>query len=218
MSTNTRGAPTVFILALLTTVVFLFQGCQQKRVSPFATPRSQVHKLFEPGRGSGSGVVIAPGVVLTAGHVASHPGLNVLVAPPQGDKGKTKAVDQDHDLGLIEYPADIVTCPCAKLADHEAELDERVIVVGFPYGIGATAGRSVVTEGRSQGVMLLPDGDVKLIVTAPVAPGNSGGGVYVFRDGEWQLVGILVASTPQGAVSIVVPLSDIKAFLAANAK
>ena len=60
---------------------------------------------------------------------------------------------------------------------------ERVIVVGFPYGIGATAGRSVVTEGRSQGVMLLPDGDVKLIVTAPVAPGNSGGGVYVYRDG-----------------------------------
>lgn len=210
---NTRRI-VVLALVLLTSLVFLFQGCQQQQVSPFAHARAEVHRLSD-GRGSGSGIVIAPGVVLTAGHVAVHPGLAIDGQPVGGlPVGNTKAVDQDHDLGLLVYPANIAGCPCAALADHEAEVDERVIVVGYPYGISSP----IVTEGRSQGVISLPDGEVRLIVTAPVAPGNSGGGVYVFRDGAWQLVGVLVASTPQGAVSIVIPLSEIKKFLAANAK
>jgi len=203
---NTRGSPVVLALALLTAVVFLLQGCSPE----YARPRSET-RLLTDGHGSGSGVVLRPGLVLTAGHVAVHPGL--VIAGKFGKAGDAAVANEGVDLGLIRYTDDSASCPCVRLADHEAEVDEAIIIVGYPYGIG-----SVITEGRSQGVMLLPDGKVMLVITATAAPGNSGGAVYAYRDGRWQLVGILTAAAERGSVSLAVPLSSINAFLAANAK
>jgi S1-C subfamily serine protease len=51
------------------------------------------------------------------------------------------------------------------------------------------------------------------VMTAAAQPGNSGGGVFVYRDGEWQLVGILVAGAQSGTLTFAVDLATIKQYL-----
>lgn len=177
--------------------------------------RAQVRKLTIEG-GVGSGVVIAPGFVLTAQHVAIHPGLMLRAKGPKGSVlglGDSAKVD----LGLLHFPARGAQCPCAKLAEFEALPDEPIYVVGYPHGITQT-----LTRGRSQGVVhhvVVPGAwgipvvlGQRLIFTATIAPGNSGGGVFVFRDGEFQLVGIVVESTGNG-IGLAIPLSVVRQFL-----
>ena len=201
------------LLAIFAAVVLI--GCASIPNQTSYSPRSEVHKLANGG-GSGSGVVIAPGYVLTAAHVAVEPGL--MIAGHGKDTGVVAAAGQGTlDLALLAYPKATASCPCAKLADNDAVVDEPVIVVGYPYGIA-----QVVTRGESQGVrnIKVPDetglsytAEHRLVITAPAAPGNSGGGVFAYRDGKWQLVGILTEAASQGNLSLAIPVSDIKKFL-----
>lgn len=184
---------------------------------PRVDPRTLVRKLSVDG-GNGSGVVLRPGVVLTARHVASHDG---LVVKDKGTQGVRLALSAgDVDLGLLYFPSAEAKCPCVKLADSEAQVDETVYVVGFPLGIA-----NVVSVGKAQGIndhVTVPGmfGEAeelgrRLVMTALAVPGNSGGGVFVKRDGEFQLVGILVEGGP--ALSLAIPLSDVRKFLAERA-
>lgn len=180
-------------------------------------PRDQVRKLQADG-GVGSGVVIRPGLVLTAGHVA---GVKELRVRARGKPGTTVAARNDSvDLGLVYFPSAEAQCPCVTLADYDAQRDEPVYVIGYPRGIA-----QVVTEGKAQSVtnvagafgmfgMHVEVGQ-RLIVTATAAPGNSGGGVFVLREGEYQLVGVVVEIA--GDLTLAMPLSKVRAFLKEHA-
>lgn len=152
-----------------------------------------------------SGVVVAPGFVLTAAHCATADALEIV----SGSKPTVVAIgDERLDYALVAYPPGQALCPCARLASREADLDEPVLIVGYPYGVA-----QIVTFGLSQGVQdneRMPYGR-RLITTAQVAGGSSGGGVFVFRDGEFQLVGVLVEGA--GHLSFAVPLADVRPFL-----
>lgn len=177
--------------------------------------RVSVRKI-ENDRGFGSGVVLSPGIVLTAQHVAIEKGLHI-------DNGKTPAeviVISDGktlDIALLRYPAAEARCPCARLADSPALLDEKVYVVGYPWGIA-----QVVTIGTAQGTqdIVIQSRDSnqnlgkRLVLVASVGPGNSGGGVFVYREGAFQLVGILVEG--HAYLAFAIPLEDIKTFISAN--
>lgn len=206
----------LFVWFIAAFVLWLVAGCSQPDF-----PRDQV-RIVMGGGGNGSGVVIRPGLILTAKHVAEVKG---LVLTKGGTKGEGVIVSEldKVDLALIRYPLAESQCPCVKLAEYEAEVDETVYVIGYPLGLA-----SVMTTGRSQGVMdvrlvdswgMPHDLGKRLVLTAGVQPGNSGGGVFVLRDGEYQLVGILVemAGRPGGPISFAVPLEDIKDFLAGRA-
>jgi S1-C subfamily serine protease len=184
-------------------------------------PRGQVRKLMTE-NGSGSGVVIRPGLVLTARHVAIAKGLLITKEGAKGE-GVILSEQEKVDLALIRYPLGESPCPCVALADSEAGIDEPVYVIGYPLGIAA-----MVTLGHSQGVIDVSVKDMwgnahslgrRLVLTAGVHPGNSGGGVFVYRNGQYQLVGILVEmlGRPGGPLSFAIPLSDIKDFLAGRA-
>jgi S1-C subfamily serine protease len=172
------------------------------------TARSYVGSLTQAENGiMCSAVRITRGLVLTADHCVSLPGLTL-------DSGTTPGFlvargDDRLDIALLAYPN--ATCPCVRLADSEARVDETVYVIGYPRGIA-----QVMSIGVSQGVHdnpAMPYGR-RLITTAPVAGGNSGGGVFVLRDGEYQLVGILVEMI--GNMSFAVPLADIRPFIGAR--
>jgi S1-C subfamily serine protease len=204
--------PVIFWVIAPAFILWLLLGCTQGDF-----PRDQVRKLTV-GDGNGSGVVVRPGLILTARHVAVYKGL-VLTKGGAPGEGVTVSEQEKVDLALIRYPLAESACPCVKLADYEAELDEPVYVIGYPLGIAA-----MVTMGHAQGVMDVTTKDdwgnvyklgKRLVLTAGVQPGNSGGGVFVYRQGEYQLVGIMVEmmGRPGAPISFAVPLTDIVDFL-----
>lgn len=164
------------LLALLT--LFAVSGCGR-------VPASTVHEVMiyqgEDLQGGGSGVMIAPHMMLTAAHIVSglQPGMTLYVGK---DKVPAKVLrsDPEKDVALIMVA---MGCPCAVVSEDEAEVDENVTVIGFP--MNTIVGLQVITRGNASGVN--KDG---LIYTAPTAPGNSGGGVFVYRWDGWRLVGL----------------------------
>jgi S1-C subfamily serine protease len=144
----------------------------------FETPRSYVHKIYqlrEDGSkgGSGSAVMVAPGMALTAAHVAVNDNLHILGKPT-----KTIKIDEERDIALVSVD---LPCPCAPLGSMP-NLDDRVVAVGQPLGEAEFA-----TEGAVQGWDV-----ARIWSSTPIAPGNSGGGLFAFQYGKWKLVGVTV--------------------------
>ena len=152
--------------------------------SSFDTPRSYVYKIYNLREGcteldsaceggSGSAVVIAPGLALTAAHVAVNKNLYI-----NGKPVTTVKIDEERDIALVSVALD---CPCATIGSMP-NLDDKVVAVGWPLGAVEFA-----TEGRVQGWDVF-----RIWSNSPIAPGNSGGGLFAFQMGQWKLVGITV--------------------------
>lgn len=150
---------------------------------PAGTPRSATHLVQVTGGAQGSGVMIAPGVMVTAAHVVT--GAKDITVGPNKARATVTRIDEKVDIAVLRVE---MGCPCVPLADTQAEVDEQVVVVGYP--LNSDVQRQVATYGRAQGVA-----GVHLVLTAAVAPGNSGGGVFIERDGQWRLAGVLVEVT-----------------------
>ena len=142
-------------------------------------PRSYVEKLYQESGGTGSAVVIAPGLVLTAAHVAINDKLLI-----NGKPTKTIKIDKNKDLALVQASVD---CPCAPLG-VDVNLDDKVMAVGWPLGH-----LEMATEGRVQGWM-----DRLVLTDSTIAPGNSGGGLFAFQEGKWKLVGVTIQVAGMG--------------------
>jgi S1-C subfamily serine protease len=103
-----------------------------------------------------------------------------------------RAIDPARDVATITVPG--LTCPCAPIAPTGAmALEADVIAIGYPWGgentvtAGYLIGRvQVVNPDESDGIL----SGQYIAVLIRVEPGNSGGGLFVRRDGEWQLIGI----------------------------
>lgn len=165
----------VLYLAFVFCLPSILLGCASSSTENI---RSSVH-LIEKDGGNGSGVMIQPFLMLTAAHVVGD-GLNLTVGPNKLP-AKLLYIDKDVDIALLHVAVD---CPCAPLA-NPPEIGEKVLLVGFP--IHEHIHLQIVTEGTVQGLW-----ERKLMTTAPAAGGNSGGGVFVYQDGEWRLAGILI--------------------------
>jgi S1-C subfamily serine protease len=138
-------------------------------------------------------VVIAPEKALTAKHCVPQ-GLAEdapeIVVRKDGHEFKVTSVMHDaqgRDLALIKVEG--LGCPCAIPAEFPALQDEAVMIVGYPYGIGP-----ITTFGHVQIRTGLQDWDehTYLLVTAKAGPGNSGGPLFVIRNGQPYLIGIVV--------------------------
>lgn len=166
--------------------------------------------------GGGSGVMIDELTMLTAAHVVAHD-MKITVGEDQRP-AKVLRLSEKHDVALLQVA---LGCPCADVGVLTATQDVPVIAVGYPLGkiIGNT---QVLTEGRLQGEFKIA-GVSRLLMSAPVAPGNSGGAVFAKGSrGDYVLVGLSVgvAAVPMGFsasiithLAVAVPSETIVAFL-----
>ena len=151
--------------------------------------------LIRPRRGVGSGVVIVDkGLILTNLHVVAG-ARNVRVRFFDGSESAATlvGVQPEHDLAVLQaqsIPDDLPAATLRSTADLAP--GDRVIAVGFPFGIGPSVSAGVVSglhrEFRSpEGKQQLDD---LIQFDAAANPGNSGGPL-VTMDGA--VVGIVTA-------------------------
>lgn len=183
----------------------------------YTTPREllpQTLKIAVDGdKAFGSGTVIGyrdgKPLVLTCAHVVGDsPAIMV-----SGHPGHTILKDASIDLAVVLLD-DHVVYPVAKISSWPLEPGDAELVVGYPLSR---------YEGITRGYFSEPEDEVTRQGSAPVYPGNSGGGVYVWHwFGGWQLAGVADAVAvsefrmlPYMApnVSYSIRLSVVKKFL-----
>lgn len=140
------------------------------------------------GWGVGSGVVIAPGQVLTNSHNLRHDEVQVTFADGRREGGHVKASDNDLDIAVIEV--DTADAPPVEWPDEEAsvEIGRAVFALANPGGRGlrVTPGfvSSTARSFRGPRGRRIPGA---IEHTAPLPRGSSGGPLL---DAEGRLLGI----------------------------
>ena len=129
--------------------------------------------------GSGSGVMIAPRLMLTAAHVMNFS--DGTFATVEGRTTVLLKIDKGVDLALVWVEGK--GCPCLPVAEALPLMGSAVYAVGFP--LLSQVKVQIRTDGLIQGYIRE---DHRLMVTTQIAPGNSGGALI--QDGG--LVGIMV--------------------------
>lgn len=135
---------------------------------------------------SGSGVVVAPGIVATNSHVLRGTRLWLVRKGNQTWSASILSLDDDRDLALLKVQG--LGLPPAKIAMEGAtRVAMTVFAIGYPGGT-----ESVRRQGR---ITALWDflGAKLLQTDAPMAPGSSGGGLFA-EDGS--LLGITTFALP----------------------
>lgn len=190
----------IVVLALLLIVCSFARAAEFSQTREFVRMVS-IDKPLASGKiaqlSYGSGVIIAPGYVLTAAHVVGvqQPGEQITVLA----RGKRPGVQVDliriatavgTDLALLYSPA--IQCPCASIAQTNPEVDQLIYQVGFP--LNSLYSVQYLTTGTIQAIM-----NRGMFATTNTAPGSSGGGQFVrSEDGRYELVGIVSSIVTMG--------------------
>lgn len=147
-----------------------------------ARPRPALGQLI----GSGSGVLIAPDLIVTNAHVIED-GQRFEVGPAR-DVAVTLAVDVQHDLALLRCKTHGAPLPIR--IGSPVFLGEDIMAAGFPL-IDVLGADLKVTTGNVSG-LTGGGGDVsRFQFSAPIGSGSSGGAII---DEFGNLVGVTSAS------------------------
>jgi len=197
------------IIAALVGSVWVFSAAQaadpdvMKWVRSVTVPLSVPAAPPRPAQVVCTAVMLQPGRAITAYHCIDQDRLTITI------NGTAYPVAQSYsnpsrDLAILVVPN--APCPCADLRAQPAQIDEEVMLVGWPYGRlqtlvhGHVQGRDVdQATGREQVVSSL-DG----------APGKSGGGVF---DSAGRLLAITTQMAEDGFLTYSEELPLVTAFL-----
>uniref|UniRef100_A0A8C8X9V4 Peroxisomal leader peptide-processing protease n=1 Tax=Panthera leo TaxID=9689 RepID=A0A8C8X9V4_PANLE len=153
--------------------------------------------LVECGTVWGSGVAVAPRLVVTCRHVAPREAARVLVrvTPPKSAAiwGQVVFATQEtspYDIAVVSLEEDLPDVSLPVPAEHFHE-GEAVSVVGF--GVFGQACGPSVTSGILSAVVQVDDTPVMLQTTCAVHGGSSGGPLFSTRTGD--LLGIVASNT-----------------------
>jgi hypothetical protein len=182
-------------------VMISFQG-ERPRLAPF--------------KRIASGVIVAPGEVLTAAHVcridlppefqASASRTLVLGADAVVRRAKEVRRDDRSELCLLSVPG--IKGPALELAEHQPPYGARVSYYGAPMG-SYRPGEPFIGDGRAIGSRRFSE-RTWAAYSAPTIGGASGSGVYV----GGKLCGVVVAtSMPFHHLMFSSSLGQIRAFL-----
>jgi serine protease Do len=171
--------------------------------------RSTVQIRASEGRveGSGSGIALNDGKIVTNAHVLVDG--NPWVETWEGRAGQARIVKRDPRRDLALLAVSTVQLDAATLASRSVQPGQPVIAVGNPLGfVGAVSTGTVYRTGpvRGLGHSLWIQSDVRL------APGNSGGPLANIH-GEIVGVNAMIA----GSLAFTIPVDTVQAFLSSSA-
>ncbi len=162
-------------------------------------------ELSGRGRRQGTGFLLEQGYLVTALHVIDG-ARSVRIDGPDGRRSElivVQAIDVENDVALLEIE-DLGLTPVPLEAGGHASVGDRVTVISNPLWLPQTITEGIVSGLREAGdperteqallATLVPER--LLQISAPLAPGSSGGPVFV-DSGE--LVGVAVAGVFYGA-------------------
>jgi hypothetical protein len=181
-----------------------------------AAPRTKVTGTL---KGSGTGFYIAPTMLVTAAHVVEGCGAMAMV---DGTPLDILAMDPTLDLAVLAGAPDAGAW--LKLSALEVpKLGETVTAMGYPYYTSLEQGLTV-TSGNVSALRGIDGSSNRVMITAPVQPGNSGGpllnkkgaviGVVVSRVDDMAILEE-TGSLPQN-MNFAVPSGPLLTFLAQN--
>ena len=159
-------------------------------------------------RGSGSGIIIDPdGLILTAAHVVSRAqALEVTLWTGQALPARLVGVDPLFDAALIRAETS-VPLPTAPLGTATA-LDAGAPLIALGRAprrqAGPTSGAFIDLDLEAR------PGVPNLRASTRVWPGDSGGAML---DGRGEVVGLIVAVTRDGAVSLSLSIDAVRRLL-----
>jgi len=136
--------------------------------------------------GAGSGVILAPGQVITNCHVVQEAS-SIRVQTGDHEWDATIALsDVPRDLCKLDVPG--LTAPSPEIRSyHDIQIGEPAYAVGNPLGFGIAISAGLVSAiGEHKG-------QLRLYSSAPISPGSSGGGLF---DSHGRLIGIVTAFYP----------------------
>ena len=187
--------------------------------APTPAPSEPLPKVTGTLKGSGSGFYIAPTVLVTAAHVVEGCG---AVAMVDGTPLEVKASESTLDLAMLAGAPDAGVW--LKLSALEVpKLGETVTALGYPYYTSLDQGLTV-TSGNVSALRGIDGSSNRVMITAPVQPGNSGGPLL---NKKGAVIGVVVSriddiavleetgSLPQN-MNFAVPTGPLLTFLATN--
>jgi len=167
--------------------------------------------VMDKRHGTGAGILVGNGLVLTNAHVAGRGrSLRVVLANDKTYPATLVASDKNVDLALLEIPAN--GHAAAVISEETPRPGEMVFAFGHPWGqrnvlTGGVLSAVTSLRGR-QGEMPVLRADVQL------APGNSGGPLL---NSAGEVIG-LNAMIFGGDQSVAIPAGVIRDFLEAALK
>ncbi len=174
-------------------------------------------KRESPDKIGGSGVVIAPGRILTNAHVVAEASeiLMETSQTPLAVTAEVVAIDPSRDLALLKTddPEFIAAHPSVPLFQGLPKDGSRVTVMGFPMGGDAMSTTSgVVSRAEWAEIGEFGEAGMRIQVDAAVNHGNSGGPAF----GEGQIVGLAFSGMDQAEadnIAYLIATEEIQRFL-----
>ncbi len=176
----------------------------------FAPLGSFGHRNFELSEASGSGVVVAQGIVVTSWHVVApdtgdeFEALRNVITVRIGDQELLAYVliyssDRSRDIAFLDLVGTPPNTHLARIGASDAlRAGERVFAIGSPLGLEHTVSDGIVS-GRRPAEMILntvPLDKRRLIQTsAAISAGSSGGGLF---NAAGELVGLTFSTAKDG--------------------
>lgn len=198
LTSPTRPRPAFLLRALLTLAALLLPGALHADAQDLvAASRSVVRVALVATDGDsayfvghGSGVVVAPGKVLTNAHVVevtrSEPNIIIGIIPPEGKKsygGRVIAYSPGNDLALISFDPG-ANLPVATFFSGAPADSQQVTAIGYPGSVDRAQGMNlqdiihpmspIRTTGNISAGRQSKQFDT-ILHTAQLASGNSGG-------------------------------------------
>jgi S1-C subfamily serine protease len=154
-----------------------------------------VHARRGDGDAQGSGVMVAPSVVITNRHVVDGSYTTTVSRLAETFDVTSVSIDPTHDLAVLRVPS--LTGESAIMRpSSDLQIGERVFAVGAPRGLELSLAEGLVSSLREY------EGGVVIQTTASVSPGSSGGGLF---DARGNLIGITTFGIVEENLNFALP-------------